>query len=230
MNNQTKEKLSVEELTSRLLKRRTIIRPFRWKYSVDDCTCLLTAAYQAQVQARGGQCIMDGYTTSNIMNVAKAMNNLCGVKRGFILCGDCGNGKTTMMHAVAAATELLQDDFGAFTHYKPGYGTYKDDVHYTFADAMDCAYAERDGVFATAAKPILVIEDMGQEPLEVQSYGNIYNPVIDILEKRYERSLPTFITTNLDPQQLGKRYGKRIQDRLREMMFTIPFDNPSYRK
>lgn len=95
---------------------------------------------------------------------------------------------------------------------------------------MDCAYAERDGVLATAAKPILVIEDMGQEPLEVQSYGNIYNPVIDILEKRYEHSLPTFITTNLDPQQLGKRYGKRIQDRLREMMFTIPFDNPSYRK
>lgn len=173
---------------------------------------------------------MDDYTTSNISNVAKAMHDLRGVKRGFILCGDCGNGKTTMMHAVADATELLQDDYGAFTQYEPGYGTYKDDVYFTFADAMDCAYAERDGVFATAAKPILVIEDMGQEPLEVQSYGNIYNPVIDILEKRYERSLPTFITTNLDPQQLGKRYGKRIQDRLREMMFTIPFDNPSYRK
>lgn len=230
MSNQNNNKLSVEELTSRLLKRRTIIRPFRWGYSVEDCKRLLTAAYKAQVQERGGQCQMDVYTTSNISNVAKAMQGLCGVKRGFILCGDCGNGKTTMMHAVAAATEFLQDDCGDFTHYKPGYGTYKDDVNFTFADAMDCAYAERDGVFATAAKPILVIEDMGQEPLEVQSYGNIYNPVIDILEKRYERSLPTFITTNLDPHQLGKRYGKRIQDRLREMMFTIPFDNPSYRR
>ena len=230
MTNQNKKTLSVEELTSRLLKRRTIIHHFRWKYSVDDCTRLLTAAYQAQVQARGGQCQMDAYALANIRSVAEAMTKLCGVKRGFILCGDCGNGKTTMMHAVADATEFLQDDCLEFTHYKPGYGTYKDDARFTFADAMDCVYTERDGVFATAAKPILVIEDMGQEPLEVQSYGNIYNPVIDILEKRYERSLPTFITTNLDPQQLGKRYGKRIQDRLREMMFTIPFDNPSYRK
>lgn len=95
---------------------------------------------------------------------------------------------------------------------------------------MDAAYADREGVRATAEKAILVIEDMGQEPLEVQSYGNIYNPVIDILEKRYENARTTFITTNLDPRQLGQRYGKRIQDRLREMMYIIAFDNPSYRR
>lgn len=214
----------------RLLKRQIITPRFRWPYSVDDCIRLLTAAYIAQVQARGGVCRMDEYTTSNIQNVAKAMHELGGVKRGFILCGDCGNGKTTMMHAVADATEFIQDEYGAYTHFKAGYGSYKDDVRFTFADAMDCAYAERDGVFVTASKAILVIEDVGQEPLEVQSYGNIYNPVIDILEKRYENARPTFITTNLDPRQLGQRYGKRIQDRLREMMYTIAFDNPSYRR
>lgn len=216
-------------MTSRLLQRRTIIRPFRWNYAVEDCQRLLTAAYIAQVKARGGVFQDDG-AAFNIGKVAQALHDLGGVKRGFILCGDCGNGKTTMMHAVANATAYLQDQCGAFTHHRPGYETYKDDVRFTFADAMDCAYAERDGVRETATKPVLVIEDMGQEPLEVQRYGNIYNPVIDILEKRYENSLPTFITTNLDPDQLGTRYGKRIRDRLREMMFTIPFDNPSYRK
>lgn len=230
MSNQNNKKLSVEELTSRLLRRRTTIPHFKWPYSVEDCTRLLSAAYIAQVQSRGGEFQKDESTLFNIGNVAQALHDLGGVKRGFILCGDCGNGKTTMMQAVAAATTYLLDECGAFTHHKPGFTPYQDDVHFTFADAMDCVYAEREGVWETASKPILVIEDMGQEPLEVQSYGNIYNPVIDILEKRYENALPTFITTNLSPEQLGSRYGKRIRDRLREMMFTIPFDNPSYRK
>ncbi len=229
MSNLNNKKTSVEELTFRLLKRQIITPRFRWPYSVDDCIRLLTAAYIAQVQARGGSYNELG-ATENIRRVAQTLHDLQGVKRGFILCGDCGNGKTTMMRAVASATAYLQDVAGEFFLHKKGCEPFKLDVHFSFIDAMDAAYADREGVKATAEKAILVIEDMGQEPLEVQSYGNIYNPVIDILEKRYENASPTFITTNLDPRQLGQRYGKRIQDRLREMMYTIAFDNPSYRR
>lgn len=228
MNNPNDKKLSVDELTSRMLRKRTIIPRFRWNLHVNDCERLLTAAYVAEVKARGGV-FTAGDANVNIHNVAQALHDLQGLKRGFILCGDCGNGKTTMMHAVAAATAFMQDELQQFARYMPGYGTYKTDVRFYFADAMECAYGDEKGTSDTASRPILVIEDLGQEPLEVQRYGNIYNPVIDILEKRYELCLPTFITTNLSPEQLGSRYGKRIRERLRETMFTLPFDNPSYR-
>lgn len=61
------------------------------------------------------------------------------------------------------------------------------------------------------------------------TYGNVLTPVKTLLESRYAMGLTTFITTNLAPTQIETTYGKRIADRFREMMFSIPFDNPSFR-
>ena len=76
---------------------------------------------------------------------------------------------------------------------------------------------------------LFAIDDLGEEPKEVLSYGNAITPVVDILEDRYRKREITLITTNLDADGIKEKYGVRVADRLREMMMIIPFTNPSYR-
>ena len=65
--------------------------------------------------------------------------------------------------------------------------------------------------------------------MEVMSYGNIMNPVIELLSKRYDAQLFTIVTTNLQPRQIRERYGERIAERLNEMMAKIVYRNTTYR-
>ena len=59
-------------------------------------------------------------------------------------------------------------------------------------------------------KGLLVLDDLGTEALV---YGQESLPFI--LYRRYERNLPTIITTNLTREGIQARYGERIADRLR---------------
>ena len=77
---------------------------------------------------------------------------------------------------------------------------------------------------------LLAVEDMGREPLEVLDYGNVLNPVVDLLEYRYNNQLFTFITTNLRADEIRKKYGDRIADRFNEMLEVIVFGGDTYRK
>ena len=74
------------------------------------------------------------------------------------------------------------------------------------------------------------IEDIGREPTEMLDYGNVLNPIIDLIEYRYNNQLFTAITTNLTSEQISTKYGRRIADRFNEMLEVIIFKNPSYRK
>lgn len=76
---------------------------------------------------------------------------------------------------------------------------------------------------------LLGIDDLGTEPVEVMDYGNVMTPLIDLLTKSYDAQLFTVVTTNLGPNDIRKRYGDRIADRLNEMMAKIVYRNPTYR-
>jgi DNA replication protein DnaC len=99
-------------------------------------------------------------------------------------------------------------------------------------DAKDIAQMSSDwDKFKTIRSvPVLAIEDMGREPAEVMSYGNITNPLVDLLEYRYAELLPTIITTNLTAKQIREKYGVRIADRFNEMIDVVIFQSGSYRK
>ena len=77
--------------------------------------------------------------------------------------------------------------------------------------------------------PLLAIDDLGTEPREILDYGNVLNPIVDLLTKRYDEQLFTIFTTNLTLVQIREKYGDRIADRLNEMMDIIEFTNPTYR-
>lgn len=81
-----------------------------------------------------------------------------------------------------------------------------------------------------ARAPLLAIDDLGTEPREVMEFGNMTAPMRDLLEIRYDRSLPTLISTNMTPADITKRYGDRIGDRMREVMEVVRFRNGSYRR
>ena len=140
-----------------------------------------------------------------------------------VLCGGCGSGKTTLVRA-------LQNLLGYLNIPVPeGHGKI---WGLRLCDAKEIAHLARTDHPASLSLmrvPMLAVDDVGIEPLEVMEYGNVVSPMVELLTKRYDGQLFTLLTTNLTPEGIRKRYGDRIADRLNEMAVVIPFKNPSYR-
>lgn len=76
----------------------------------------------------------------------------------------------------------------------------------------------------------LFVDDLGTEPPKCSYYGVEYLPIQEVLTYRYERQLPTMITTNLSDSMIRERYGERISDRFAEMCSILRFSGQSYRE
>ena len=218
--------INVEAVKSQLLLQKTSRVRFRWPLTKRQAEDLLLAAYMAEVEHRQIRFQNDSKTRNNISKVASHL--VCPKKFGLMLAGTCGNGKTTLMNAIQSATNWItqkrgfgQDEFGNDIKITIKIVHVKDII----AKCKD--YNEMEMLKKT---PYLGIDDMGTEPTEVMDYGNICNPVIDLIDYRYNRQLTTFITTNKTPDELRDRYGIRIADRFREMIEQIIFEDGSYRK
>lgn len=207
-------------LKSLLLAQRTTKDHFKMPLSFENTVIALTAAYQAEVEYRRRQCMLDDQTKTNISAFAKFLTN--GNKFGAIFSGICGNGKTTLLYAFRNLLNYLNQK-RMFPNTDTGI---------IIVDAKDIAEYAKDlkRFHDLRSQPLLAIEDMGREPVEVMSYGNVLNPVIDLLEYRYNQQLFTLITTNLIPQEIRERYGNRIADRFNEMLDILIFGNKTYRR
>lgn len=177
---------------------------------------VLTAAYQAEVEYRHRQFIEDKETYANISKVADYLTQDSS-KFGIILLGTSGNGKTTLVRAVQQSLNFLSRR-GII------------DEGLCIVDAKDIVTTKNEKDKRNLrSRPLLAIEDMGREPTEVLEYGNVLNPVIDLLEYRYDAQLFTMITTNLNPSEIRQKYGARIADRFNEMFERVIFKNQTYR-
>ncbi len=208
-----------EEVLNRYIRKMVAIglssrADFRLPLATSQAQTLIESAYQMLVQLRGGEFVRDADTTSHIAQLALLLTT-DNPKNGVLMCGGVGSGKTTLMMALQKAINLMNE----FTHV-PGLAlsTAKDIAN---SEAIYTRYIER-------SEP-LGIDDLGNEPSEVHRWGNITNPVSDILERRYAQRLFTVISTNLTLEQIKGHYGERIGDRIVEMCEVIEFTNPSYR-
>lgn len=203
----------------------------------------------AEVAYRQRSFIDNVQTRSIISKVAQWL--VAPQKFGLMLAGTCGNGKTTLMNAIQSATKYLSDK-GCFNvrkieKVKLMSGEFVDREHlYERKIQIKIVHAKEiiskckdfNEMKALKMTPYLGIDDVGVEPKEVLDYGNVCNPVIDLLEDRYNEQLTTFITTNLppkgDPEKkiigLDDHYGIRIADRFNEMIEKIVFQDGSYRR
>lgn len=184
---------------------------------------LLTASYQAEVEYRHRRFVGDENIFKEISQMAQFLT-LPTPKFGAMLCGLCGNGKTTMLYAVRAAISFVAD-CGAWSNEQK-YPILK------ISNAVSITQGAKDYSLYEGIKktPLLAIDDLGREPVEVVDYGNITNPIIDLLEYRYEEQLFTLISTNLRASDISKKYGKRIADRFNEMFEILVFRSNTYRK
>lgn len=193
---------------------------FRLPYPDDQTKAILTGCVMAEVQRRGFQYKETTGMEQAITATAAWLNS--GEKCGMLYCGSCGNGKTTLMRAVRnliAYCKAKDIDDKTLTLYE--------------VSAKEVARLNRSDYKAydrISKLPMLAIDDLGLEPTEVLSYGNVLNPVIDLLTYRYDEQLFTIVTTNLEPQQIREKYGDRIADRFNEMFARVVFTDKSFRK
>ena len=188
---------------------------FRWKIPTDTAWGMLVAAYSKAVTTRGMKCEIPEEVNGYLRTIAETMTTK-STKCGILLCGNCGNGKTTTMNAFLSVSKYLAT---------PGI-----DMESTSARRIIQIAKDEEVMKAAKGIKVLCIDDIGLEPTEVLDYGNAINPVIEILEQRYQRQLFTFITTNLTPKQIREKYGDRIADRFNEMMKCIVYKNPTFRR
>ncbi len=180
----------------------------------------LTAAYRAEVEYRRRTFEDDEATRANIGQFAAFLTSDRS-KFGVMFSGVCGNGKTTLLYAFQTLLNYLSDS-----------GMFDEHTGITVIDAKEVILYAKDVKRFRELKerPRIAIEDMGREAVEVLDYGNVLNPVIDLLEYRYNEQLFTVITTNLVPKEIRERYGSRIADRFNEMFDKVIFGNETYRK
>ena len=73
------------------------------------------------------------------------------------------------------------------------------------------------------ANKLVVFDDVGTEPTEVNAWGNHIELFNEIIYGRYPRRQPTIITTNFTQEEMRNKYGERIMSRLNEMCDVLVF-------
>ena len=212
--------IDVQALKSVLLQRKIIREHFRLPYTKEQAYDLMRAAYMAEVEFRHKEYKEDEHVVANLRSVADYLTD-DGSRFGIMLCGVCGNGKTTMLYAFQNVLNYLIER-NLLENTKVGI---------RIIDAKEIlSLGKDDKEFSRIrADEMIGIEDLGKEQTGVMDYGNLLNPVIDLLEYRYNQQLFTFITTNLTPKDIRKKYGNRIADRFNEMLHVVIFGGKTYR-
>lgn len=223
------------ELASEMCRRQTITARFRFNMPPQTALDLLAAAYKQEVESRHRQFILDENTGTNLIKLAGYLTNDVP-KFGIMCCGTCGNGKTTLLRAFQRVLNFL-DGKRHFGFLNTEYSTFHAGMTiYHAKEIAEIAKKEED-FQELKTRDMLAIDDLGTEPAEVLSYGNVLSPVTDLIEHRYNNQLFTFITTNLTSKSenpkivtIRKKYGDRIADRFNEMLHVIVFKDITYRK
>ena len=214
--------IRVEELKYRLLQQRITNTRFKLPMSFDDAKVYLLAAYQAEVERRHKVFERNEHFDAQLNLIANYLTG--GSKKfGLMFCGLCGNVKTTW----AKALQLLASGLNLKNPIN--------NLYYVFPlwNAKDLAMRSKRNYNDwrnVMRYQLMIVDDLGTEPREVMEFGNVYTPLIDLITTRYEEQLFTIFTTNLTPAQLEEKYGKRIVDRLNEMVEKVVFENESYRR
>lgn len=180
---------------------------------------MLTQIYRKAVESRSikFQDITGEEVGAKIQKVVEWMTG-SPVRSGLIFQGTIGSGKTTLTYAMYGLYKQLASP----VIYTTAYDLHTQFKHYL--EKEDSRYEE-----ILRAK-YLFLDELGSEPERCQSYGTDYTPVQNLISYRYDRKLPTVVTTNLADDKILDRYGPRMMDRINEMFSILRFKGDSYRK
>jgi DNA replication protein DnaC len=213
--------INAEALMSQLRHRMIMKDRFKLPMTKEDAVKVITAAVQVEVESRHRKFVLNNMLKEQVTVMADWLTS-DSTKFGMLMCGQCGNGKSTLVKAFQRILNQanLRDEYNS-SHYGIVIIDSKELVNLRLNN-----YAEWQTLIQ---REMLAVDDLGTESIEINQYGNIITPLIDLLTKRYDKQLFTLVTTNLKPAEIRERYGDRIADRLNEMMVKIIYRNDSYR-
>jgi len=125
-------------------------------------------------------------------------------RKGLILMGECGLGKSTILKYVIPAI-----------------------FHTTRSKVLNCIPAKELGQIERNEKPFIVIDDLGTESIK-NDFGTRVDYVADAISYAEDSSKTILISTNLTPKQLQSKYDERTLDRLRRCK-VVKFEGESLR-
>lgn len=198
-------------------------RGLRLPLSDKDVKNLIYCFYKREVEVRKRTFRFTAELRNNISRIGDFLTTEDNYY-GLFMPGTVGNGKTTMMRAIKDLFVYLID--------KEKITYCEGDKYPTFLTARELAEISRDKNSFRIVKntKYLFIDDLGAEPVEISNYGNFVYPYIDVLEYRYDRLLPTFISSNFNASDLCNKYeSERVKDRMKEMFQIISFKEESFR-
>ena len=156
-------------------------------------------------------------------------------KKGLLLVGGVGSGKTFMVSHVANSivNYMMLRETGDWNFWLDIEN--EDWLHVsqplTFATASDMLDDLRKNPYPmTYCKyqecSLLIIDDLGVERSTDWSLETLFK----IIDYRYNEELPILITTNCTPEELKEHVGDRIYDRIRSMCALVPVVSTSRRE
>ncbi len=138
------------------------------------------------------------------------------LNRGIYIAGSTGSGKSWCLEIMQEYAQVLRlpIEFSGEEDTKPLIW------NACRADEICREYAEEGDIQKYKTRPILAIQDFGQEPQETLYMGNRLNVLRQLIEYRGDQDGQlTIITSNLklSGKKLEERYSDRVQSRLFEM-------------
>jgi len=148
------------------------------------------------------------------------------LKKGLLIIGGYGNGKTSVMRAMENSLKRTNVTFKGHTSNEV----------VTMYEVCKNSFDKED-LNRQMKTGTLYFDDVLTER-DASNYGKI-NLFKEILEERYNRNKKTYITCNYQEgsdnledglSQFGEKYGSRVYDRLFSMFNIIEFKGKSFRK
>lgn len=124
------------------------------------------------------------------------------------ITGPVGTGKTYGLHAMARHIVEARGGAARVFNFPDALRDIKEDFDRHWTEKHHVAETMRD------YRGILMIDDIGAEKQSDWVVETLYG----IINHRYERVLPTVITSNVGVDKIGEAYGDRIASRLVEMV------------
>lgn len=189
------------------------VQRYRLDYDSENAAKLISTAYAELVKACGGR---ETEKSKELVSRIRMVSDWVTGKgsHSLLMYGTYGSGKTTMASAVFETAMYLEKDI----RKKPLMYSAK-----RLASDPDIEVRRKHA-------GLLIVDEFGREQTERREYGNIYEPLIDLIVYRQKYMLPTIMVTNLLEEEILDRYGPYIYDRIWADYERIYFQGESYRK